>query len=514
MYRKNAELNKLVKFINTPTRSWETKVCNEDPNLDQNCEMRKVKQSGGGGETTSSENDTNESDANSKIPESENQDISVSGQNTGADSGSKIYMNSEKELSALDVIEIFRHVDVTKNVDETDFRPKGKNVFVIGARNGNVKNEDWKADGYTWKRYGTKKVKVNDEGAYLCKMYYKLMNQNSADERLKKHVFKMENDENLNLILIQYIGDETIFVPQPHGNNKKRKNEYVRTKPSVLNKTKDHTAKNPVSVMNKINLKINAPCKETGFSNLRNKRQVINMQSRLRKQQGLGPDALYNLHQLFYHLDGYITDIVTAPDLIVLLQMKDMLEEFDRLLQLKSDEAVPLFYDTTFNLGDFYVSTLSFQHILFYTPPLIPLAIMIHERNFQKCHEMLFNSVKQRIPRLKDKNLAIVTDRETGIINAIKNVFPNLTLLICWNHILRDTKEWLRKNGKNEQNTLEIVKQIKCLLESPSEEAFDTLLNGGSGVRGFRVIWSQLFVTYFDKQLAPTLKKTTKKTCG
>ena len=196
---------------------------------------------------------------------------------------------------------------------------------------------------------------------------------------------------------------------------------------------------------------------------------------------------------------------MTAPDLIVLLQMKDMQDEFDRLLQMISDEAVPLFYDTTFNLGDFYVSTLSFQHILFDTPPVIPLAIMIHERKFQNCHEMLFNSVKQRIPRLKNKNLPIITDREMGIINAVKNVFPNFQLLICWNHILRDTKDWLRKNGENEQSTLDIVKQIKNLLESPSEEAYNILLNGGSGERGYRVIWSQLFVSYFDKQLALTI---------
>ena len=130
MYRKNAVLNKLNKFINTSTPSWETKVRNEDTNLDQNCEMRKVKQSGGGGETTSSENDTNESDANSKIPESENQDISVSCQNTGADSDSKIYINSEEELSALDVIEIFRYVDVTKIVDELTFALKEK-MFLL-----------------------------------------------------------------------------------------------------------------------------------------------------------------------------------------------------------------------------------------------------------------------------------------------------------------------------------------------------------------------------------------------
>ena len=46
----------------------------------------------------------------------------------------------------------------------------------------------------------------------------------------------------------------------------------------------------------------------------------------------------------------------------VLLQMKDIQEEFDRL-QMETDEAV--------------VPTLSFQHILFDNSPVIPLAILI-----------------------------------------------------------------------------------------------------------------------------------------
>lgn len=104
--------------------------------------------------------------------------------------------------------------------------------------------------------------------------------------------------------------------------------------------------------MYKMNSEINAPCRETGFSNVRNKRQVINTQAHLRKKPGLGSDALYNLHQLFYHLDGYISDIVTAPNLNVIIGSKEIENEFDRLLQMKSDETVPLFYDTTFNLGD------------------------------------------------------------------------------------------------------------------------------------------------------------------
>ena len=35
-------------------------------------------------------------------------------------------MNYEKELNALEVLEILRNVDVNKSVLEIDFRPKGK----------------------------------------------------------------------------------------------------------------------------------------------------------------------------------------------------------------------------------------------------------------------------------------------------------------------------------------------------------------------------------------------------
>ena len=54
------------------------------------------------------------------------------------------------------MLEILRNVNVNKSV-HVDFRPKGKHVFIAGARNGNKKNEEGKADGYKWKRFGTKK---------------------------------------------------------------------------------------------------------------------------------------------------------------------------------------------------------------------------------------------------------------------------------------------------------------------------------------------------------------------
>ena len=83
--------------------------------------------------------------------------------------------------------------------------------------------------------------------------------------------------------------------------------------------------------------------------------------------------------------------------------MKEIYEEFDRLLQFKSDESVPL--------GDFYVSTLSFQHYSFDSPPVISLAILINERKFQKHHKAFLEAEKEKIPRLSNKTITIITDR-------------------------------------------------------------------------------------------------------
>ncbi len=46
-------------------------------------------------------------------------------------------------------------------------------------------------------------------------------------------------------------------------------------------------------------------------------------------------------------------------------------------------------YDTTFQLGDFYVSTLLFKNVLFQKSPVMPALFMIHEKKLKSCHEEL-----------------------------------------------------------------------------------------------------------------------------
>ena len=60
--------------------------------------------------------------------------------------------------------------------------------------------------------------------------------------------------------------------------------------------------------------------------------------------------------------------------------LQEIVNELDRVLVLDTSSQL-LSYDTTFKLGDFYVSPLIFRHTLFKETPCIPAMFLIHEHN-------------------------------------------------------------------------------------------------------------------------------------
>lgn len=153
-------------------------------------------------------------------------------------------------------------------------------------------------------------------------------------------------------------------------------------------------------------------------SNLtRNSRQIINLQQKERQKSHL--TALYNLHELAYDLDDFVKIIKTFPDLLVICGFKIVLKELDLILKAQSELPQLLSYDTTFQLGDFYISPLLFHHTLFSTSPVIPALFLIHERKFQVIHEEFMQVLSQLVPSLVTgmHMVPLVTDDEAGIQN-------------------------------------------------------------------------------------------------
>ena len=163
-----------------------------------------------------------------------------------------------------------------------------------------------------------------------------------------------------------------------------------------------------------------------------------NVQSAERSKGRLSRDALYNLHEFAFD-SNFIHHITTLPDLGIFMYHPPLLNLFLGTLSNLSYPAAAiqvLSYDTTFNLGDFYLSVLLYRHTEFSPPLSIPLAYLLHERKLTVTHDHFFAHIRSILPDLEcAANVVIVTDAELAITTAVSKNFPQLPSYLCWNHV-------------------------------------------------------------------------------
>jgi len=125
---------------------------------------------------------------------------------------------------------------------------------------------------------------------------------------------------------------------------------------------------------------------------------------------------------------------LTRENMCVVAGILDMITDFQEVTRHSTPV---LYYDTTFCLGDFYVSALLYRNDIFEGAPVMPLLLLVHKRRTTESHELVLKWLR----RLTGVSTAIfVVDREVAITRAIDSVFPQSTVVYCWNHILGDVR--------------------------------------------------------------------------
>ncbi len=182
----------------------------------------------------------------------------------------------------------------------------------------------------------------------------------------------------------------------------------------------------------------------------RNLKQLRNLRFKALNSSRISHDSLYNLHEIAYDLTNFVWKITSFPDLICMCGLDDLIEDANKHLMLSNTFQL-LSYDTTFQLGDFYVSPLIARYSIFEQKPCVPIAFMIHERKFSSTHQEMFRECVKKIPSLKSSPCPIVVDKEKAIMNAIHMEMPGIPLLLCWNNLFRDVRMWCHKHGAHLQ---------------------------------------------------------------
>ena len=98
----------------------------------------------------------------------------------------------------------------------------------------------------------------------------------------------------------------------------------------------------------------------------RDKNQVRNFRKEVERQNRLSHNAMFNVYHLCYQLkmnnckaepQDFIKNLSVYPNVIVHMIAQTLIEGLEIVLKM-STEPIMLHYDTVFNMGDFYLSTL------------------------------------------------------------------------------------------------------------------------------------------------------------
>lgn len=243
----------------------------------------------------------------------------------------------------------------------------------------------------------------------------------------------------------------------------------------------------------------------------RDRKQVENKQVNEKQKGRLSRCALYNLLDLA-HDTKFVRKVIAHENVVVVCFNESAVEKFAALLNRKDLPPMCISCDTTFNLGDFFVTIYTYRHTEFTAKPTIAVFFMFHETKSEEDHVFFLRHIVKTVPALKKcregGNVYMVTDNEKAIVNAIKEVLPDMPLFRCENHTINDTKVKLADIGiKKKEEQRRYKNSIRRLFSQNSEEDYNREL------KVEQQSWDPRFTQYFLKCIDPDINKIGKWKC-
>ena len=176
-----------------------------------------------------------------------------------------------------------------------------------------------------------------------------------------------------------------------------------------------------------------------------------------------------------YHLKNFIQLTNTIPEFFCVLAYPEAIRLANMLL--KSSEIDPsleqvITYDTTFDMGEFNLSTLVMKNTNLEDNPLFPVAMFLHNRKDTSTHWAFFDWVFKQLDC--PTTVPFVTDREHSIVNSILGHSVGLhQLFYCTNHLLKNVRTWCsKKRFPRAEIDLNVI-QVRNLIGKKSVESFE-----------------------------------------
>ena len=225
----------------------------------------------------------------------------------------------------------------------------------------------------------------------------------------------------------------------------------------------------------------------------------------------------------------YIRRLQVAPSPVCVLASDRQVQDVKRFCANTTEKFSVLSIDTTFNIGDFYVTPTTYRHLLLddrrtENPPLLLGPTLIHTRKDSDT----FSYFGATLTGLENgtRNIRFIgSDREDAVEKGMSPYLPVATWLACKRHVVEDCKRKLRSLGISSEYLTAFLRDIfgsdanheKGLIDSEGCMDFDAKLESLENVWNSREKTSRgaalsdsgeaEFHRYFVAHVAEDMKK-------
>lgn len=330
------------------------------------------------------------------------------------------------------------------------------------------------------------------------------------------------------LCMLQYYFDGPVVsvTPKPHGLSK-HSQPYYRTPKSTMDKLKKvSTESMPKAALNKLVADEGGEIESKRPTKLpRNRQQLSNLR---RSTNVRDSNVLYTIllecKLAQGSVDAYIRDVKAAPNPQCILFFDWQIKEMIKFLTNPFCFGV-FNVDTTFNLGQFYVTTTSYPHYMLESirttkPPHIIGPVLVHQKVDFSSFNYFAGTLVSQDRRLRNI-MAFGTDGDKALIEAFGHNFAHAIQLRCFIHSRKNIHEKLRSLGIDAPVANDFLADIygrqvgtvkeEGLVDSVSEQDFDQRLEGLQKVwdereKPFCTESGPKFYEYFQTYHAPVVK--------
>ena len=254
--------------------------------------------------------------------------------------------------------------------------------------------------------------------------------------------------------LIQYWfdGPPVEVKPKPHGNSHTSQ-PYFRVAESAKARHRaiaySHTPKSALQIATQ---EQGGELQIKGLNALpRNLQQLKNYRRSEKKKDG---NVLYSVMLQCKVCQGkddaFVRDVKAAPEPQCVMFSDWQISDLDRFVTNSREYSV-LTADTTYNLGDFYVTPMTYQHLMLEDittgkHPTFVGPVLVHQRKNFSAFNYFASTLISHNKKLRNV-CAFGTDGDPALIDAFTHNFPYAKQLRCFIHLKRNVTEKLKERG-------------------------------------------------------------------